>query len=383
MRLLWVTNDLPPRAGGIERFVANLAIRAHPATSVVVGPRRSGAAAYDAAQPFRVVRTPGRATLPTPRSLRLVRAVSREHRPDVIVLGSSWPLGELAPALARDPGLPVVALTHGLEAGLAGVGLGWLLRRATRGCAAVTTVSDYTEARLRPHLAAPLVARVAPGVDVDVFRPDLDGSGFRARLGVPASAPLVGCVARLVRRKGQDTLLAAWPTVRRRHPDAWLVLVGSGPLEGALHRAIARLGPDSQVVLAGRVPWGELPAAYAALDVFAMPCRTRLGGTDVEGLGIVYLEAQAVGVPVVAGRSGGAPEALRDGESGRVVDGADIDAVAAAVGGLLDDADTRRAMGERGRAWVVERWSWEVSVHCFQRVLDTVTGGRPADLDAH
>ncbi|MDP8960419.1 MAG: glycosyltransferase family 4 protein [Actinomycetota bacterium] len=382
MRLLWLTNDLPPRSGGIERFVANLAIRTRPYDSIVVGPHQAGAAAFDAAQPFPVVRSPSQWVLPTARTLRLVRSVSRQHRPDVVVLGACWPLGELAMALARDPGVPVVALTHGLEAGLAGVGLGWLIQRATRGCAAVTTISDYTEVRLVPHVAAPLVARVPPGADVDVFHPGVDGKGFRARHGVPGDAPLVGCVARLVRRKGQDVLLAAWPALRRQHSDAWLVLVGSGPLEATLRRTVARLGPDSHVVLAGRVAWEELPAAYAALDIFAMPCRTRFGGTDVEGLGTAYLEAQAAGLPVVAGRSGGAPEALRDGDTGLVVDGADADAVAEALVGLLDDGVRRRAMGERARAWAVEHWSWEASARRFHRVLEAVTGGRAAEREA-
>ncbi|MFN2555754.1 MAG: glycosyltransferase family 4 protein [Nitriliruptorales bacterium] len=380
MRLLWLTNDFPPRAGGIERFVANLALRICPEESVVIAPDHSGAALHDAAQPFPVVRSPGR-ILPSPAILRLVRAVSRQHRPDVVVLGASWPLGELAASLGRDPGLPVVTLTHGLEAGLAGVGLGSLVRRATRGCAAVTTISAYAEARLRPYLAAPLVARVPPGVDVEAFRPGSDGSGFRARLGIPADALLVGCVARLVRRKGQDVLLAAWPAVRRQHPEAWLVLVGNGPLEATLRRSVSRLGPDSHVVFAGTLAWEHLPAAYAALEVFAMPCRTRLGGIDVEGLGIAYLEAQATGLPVVAGRSGGAPEALRDGDTGVVIDGNDPGAVAEAVASLLGDGGRRRAMGERARAWAVERWSWEASSDRFQRVLDAVARGRTGDLD--
>lgn len=382
MRLLWLTNDFPPRTGGIERFVANLALRTRPYESVVIGPRQVGAYAYDIAQPFPVVRTTSECVLPTLRTLRLVREVSRQHRPDVVVLGASWPLGELATALARDPGVPVVALTHGLEAGLADVGLGCLVRRATRGCAAVTTISDYTAARLDPHLAAPLVARVPPGADVDLFHPGVDGSGFRARHGVPADALLVGCVARLVRRKGQDVLLAAWPLIRRRHADAWLVLVGSGPLEATLRRTVARLGSESQVVLAGRVPGEELPAAYAALDIFAMPCRTRLGGTDVEGLGMAYIEAQAAGLPVVAGESGGAPEALRDGDTGLVVDGTDLGAVAETLVGLLDDGVRRRAMGERARAWAVEHWSWEASAGRFRHVVEAVAGGRAAELGA-
>ena len=373
VRVLWLTNDLPPRAGGIQQFVANLLQRVHPETTVVVGPAEDDAATYDDTVPWRTVRAPG-AVLPTPRTLRLVRRVAREHRPDAIVLGASWPLGELGGALARDPGVPVVALSHGLEAGIAGVGLGHLVRRATRDLAAVTTISDYTETRLRPHLAAPRVERVPPGVDVALFHPGIDAASLRRRWGIPDGAPLVGCISRLVPRKGQDVLLEVWPEVQRRHPEAWLAIVGTGPLEDDLRRRADEL---DHVVVTGRVAWADLPAAYAALDVFAMPCRTRLAGTDVEGLGIVYLEAQACGVPAIAGRSGGAPEAVRDGETGLVVDGRDRPAVAAAIVELLDDPDRRAAMGEAGRRWVEEVWSWDAIADRFRALLDEVVAGVP------
>lgn len=254
MRLLWLTNDLPPRAGGIQQFVANLLHRVHPATTLVVGPADEAAAGYDATVPWRTVRLEG-AVLPTRRVLAAVRRAAAEHRPDVVVLGASWPLGELTSALARDPGVPVVALSHGLEAGLAGVGLGRLVGRTTRDLAALTTISDYTEQRLRPYVRTPRLARVPPGADVDAFRPDRDGRPLRTAWGVPEDAPLVGCVSRLVRRKGQDTLLDVWPEVRRRHPDAWLALVGSGPLAPTLRRRAAGL---AQVVVTGAVPWDRL-----------------------------------------------------------------------------------------------------------------------------
>lgn len=372
LRTLWVTNDLPPRAGGIQQFVQNLLVRTDPGTAVVLGPAEDGAREHDARQPYRVVRTGG-AVLPTRAVRDNARALAREHDPEVIVLGASWPLGELARGFARDPGVPVVALTHGLEAGLASVGLGWLIRRATRGLAAATTISDFAEDRLRPHLRTPRVRRIPPGVDVDLFHPGVDGSHLRERWGVPADVPLVGCVSRLVARKGQDTLLEAWPGLARRHPDAWLALVGTGPLEDRLRRRAADL---PRVVMTGRIDWEDLPAAYAALDVMAMPCRTRLAGTDVEGLGIVYLEAQACGVPAVAGRSGGAPEAVRDGETGLVVDGRSVGEVVDAVDRLLADPAGAREMGAAGRRWVEEAWSWEAIAGRFRELLVEVS--RPA-----
>lgn len=370
MRVLWVTNDLPPRAGGIQQFVQNLLIRAWPDETLVVGPAEDGAADHDATQPYAVIRTPG-AVLPTPAVLREVRDAAATHRPDVLVLGASWPLGELGRWLSRDPGVPIVALSHGLEAGLAGVGLGRLVGRATRHLDALTTITEFTAGQLRPHVEAARTVPLPPGVDPDAFHPEVDGSALRRAWGVPDGAPLVGCVSRLVRRKGQDRLLQAWPAIARAHPDAWLVVVGTGPLEAELRAAAAE---TERVVIAGGVPWSDLPAAYAALDLFVMPCRTRLAGTDVEGLGIVYLEAQACGVPAVAGCSGGAPEAVLPGRTGAVVDGDDRRAIAAAVTDLLADPERRRDMGRAGRAWVESTWAWDAIAARFRTLLEEVAG---------
>ncbi len=378
MRVLWLTNDLPPRSGGIERFVGALLQRTWPETALVLGPHHS--AEHDAQRTYEVRRIADR-VLPTPATLQAVREAAAEHRPEVVVLGASWPLGELVPALHRDPAVPVVALTHGHEAGMASVGLGWLVRRALRDLDAVTTISDHTEQALSRHLPEGRVTRLPPGVDVDAFTPDLDGDAFRTRWAIPPDAPLVGCISRLVPRKGQDVLLDAWPVVRRRFPEAWLTLVGTGPSEDRLRDRVQQLGPGAQVVLTGEVEPDLLAQAYGALDVFAMPCRTRWFGTDVEGLGIVYLEAQACGVPVVAGRSGGAPEAVRDGETGFVVDGRDPLAVAQATGKLLEDPVRRRGMGLAGRGWVERRWSWETIAERFRGLLRQIAAGpvSPAD----
>ena len=372
MRTLWVSNDLPPRAGGIEQFLGNLLARTWPEQALVVGPGRPGAAAHDAAVRWSVRRLDG-GVWPTPTVLRAVRRAAAEHRPEVVVLGASWPLGELNRFLAEDPGVPVVAISHGLEAGLAGVGLGRVVGRTTRHLAALTTISDFTEARLAPH-AHCRVHRLPPGVDVERFHPEVDGTRLRAAWGVPDDAPVVGCVSRLVRRKGQDRLLDAWPALHARRPESWLVLVGTGPLEEELRGRAAQL---RNVVVAGEVGWDDLPAVHAAFDVFAMPCRTRALGTDVEGLGIVYLEAQASGVPVVAGDSGGAPETVIPGETGLVVDGTDTGALAAAVDGLLADPRRREAWGRAGRAHAVAHWSWDAIAERFRAVLGAAVGSRP------
>ncbi len=375
MRVLWVTNDLEPRTGGIQQFVGNLLRRVHPETTVVVGPAGGPEATLaDAAREHRTVRAPG-AVLPTPAIRRLVVDVARGHRPDVIVLGAAWPLGELAGPLRAALDVPVVALTHGLEAGMAGAGLGRLIHRATRDLAAVTTISRFTSERLQPHLGAARVRTLPPGVDVEQFHPGVDGRALRGRFGIPEDAVVVGCISRLVPRKGQDQLIRVWPEVRERHPEAWLLVVGEGPLETRLQRRVQDLGPGGQVVMAGRVPWEELPAAHAALDVFAMPCRTRWGGLDVEGLGIVYLEAQASGIPVIAGSSGGAPEAVAGPETGTVVDGRDDPALVAALDRWLSDEDGRRAAAAPAREFAVSRYGWDAIAADLRALLDEVATG--------
>ncbi len=368
-RILWVTNDLPPRAGGIQQFVHNLLVRVAPSTSLVLGPGQDGAAEHDPAQPYAVLRRRS-GVWPTPAVRREAIELVRRHDADVVVLGATWPLGELGGPIGEATGVPVVGITHGLEAGLARAGGGHLIRRATRGLAAATAITAFTEDALRPHVACRL-DRLPPGVDPEVFHPSVDGGPLRERWGIPPDALLVGCVSRLVPRKGQDRLLDVWERLAPRHPDSHLVIVGGGPAEASL-RARATGLPRAQVV--GAVSWAELPAAYAALDVFAMPCRTRLAGLDVEGLGIVYLEAGACGVPVVAGRSGGAPEAVRDGETGFVVDGRDVGEIAERLHDLLGDGDLRDRLGAAGREWSAGVWSWDDLAARFRDLLMDVGG---------
>jgi phosphatidylinositol alpha-1,6-mannosyltransferase len=177
------------------------------------------------------------------------------------------------------------------------------------------------------------------------------------------------CVSRLVPRKGQDMLVRALPAIRRRVPDAALLLVSGGPYRKTVARLAREAGVAEHVVFTGSVRWEELPAHYAAGDVFAMPCRTRRGGLDVEGLGIVYLEASATGLPVVAGDSGGAPDAVRDGETGYVVGGSDVPAIADRVARLLADPELAARLGKAGRAWVESDWRWETQASRMRALL--------------
>ncbi|HEX5741627.1 MAG TPA: glycosyltransferase family 4 protein [Pilimelia sp.] len=360
MTTLLVTNDFPPRPGGIQAFVHQLALRQPPGSVVVYASTSPGAAAFDAAQPFEVVRERTPMLLPTPAVARRAAQIARAHGCRSVWFGAAAPLGLLAAGLRRRTEVGrVVALTHGHEVGWAAVPAARaLLRRIGRGADVVTYLGEYTRVRLAAALRGlTRLERLTPGVDADVFHPGVDGAAIRRRHGL-TGRPVVVCVSRLVPRKGQDALIRAWPRVRARVPGAALLLVGGGPYRQALQRLAARVGVAEDVVFTGAVPWAELPAHYRAGDVYAMPCRTRRGGLDVEGLGIVYLEASAAGLPVVAGDSGGAPDAVRDGETGYVVDGRDLSALAARVAAPLADPALAARLGAAGREWVLRDWSW-------------------------
>ncbi|HEX8630990.1 MAG TPA: glycosyltransferase family 4 protein [Catenuloplanes sp.] len=370
-RTLLVTNDFPPRPGGIQQFVHNLAVR-QPAGSVVVyASTWRGADTFDAEQPFEVVRESTGVLLPTPAVARTAARLARSRGCDTVWFGAAAPLGLLATGLRRRAGIArAVAQTHGHEVGWAALpGARGLLRRVGRGVDVVTYLGEYTRTRLDRALHGLTdLQRLAPGVDVAAYHPDVDGSQVRARHGL-ADRPVVVCVSRLVPRKGQDTLIRAWPLVRRRVPGAALLVVGGGPHRATLERLARDGGVESDVVFTGSVPWEELPAHYAAGDVYAMPCRTRNRGLDVEGLGIVYLEASATGLPVVAGDSGGAPDAVRQGETGYVVGGRDVSRLAGRLVELLDDPALRRRMGAAGRAWVERDWRWETQADRMAALL--------------
>jgi phosphatidyl-myo-inositol dimannoside synthase len=370
-KVLIVTNDFPPRAGGIQSFVHALAVRLPPGEVVVYAPAWEGAASFDERAPFPVVRHPTSLMLPVPTVARRAARILKSSGCDTVLFGAAAPLGLLAPSLRRAGARRIVAITHGHEAGWAVLpGARSLLRRIGDSVDVMTYLGEYTRSRLARALSPQAVgrlARLAPGVDTDAFRPDAGGAAIRERLGL-VDTPVVVCVSRLVTRKGQDTLIRAWPQVRAAC-GAVLLLVGGGPAESRLRRLASQLGVTGSVVFTGPVPWEELPAYYDAGDVFAMPCRTRRGGLDVEGLGIVYLEASAAGLPVVGGDSGGAPDAILDGETGYVVPGGDAAAVAGRIIQLLADPAAARAMGEKGLAWVDREWRWDLVARRLERIL--------------
>jgi phosphatidylinositol alpha-1,6-mannosyltransferase len=250
--------------------------------------------------------------LPTPAVGRRVVEVMRRHDCDRVVFGASAPLGLLGRRLRRAGARRIVALTHGHEVWWARLPVTrQLLRRIGDSVDVVTYVSEWCRERIAPALspsAAARMERLSPGVDTERFHPDCGGEEIRKRHGIPADAPVVVCIGRMVKRKGQDTLVRAWPAVLRELPDARLLLVGEGPYRKRVEEMAQSLGVSDSVLFTGRVPQEEMPAHFDAGDVFAMPCRTRLFGLEVEAFGIVYLEAAACGLPVITGDSGGAPE---------------------------------------------------------------------------
>ena len=363
-RVLLVTNDFPPRSGGIqsylEQFVNRLAAGGeHELT--VYAPQWKGADDYDRAAPYRVVRHPTTLMLPEPRVDSRMRALIAEHGIETVWFGAAAPLALLADRARAAGATRVLASTHGHEVGWSMLPVARnALRRIGDTTDVVTYVSRYTRGRFASAFGPRArLEHLPPGVDTDRFRPDPAArAALRERHGL-GERPVVVCVSRLVPRKGQDMLIRAWPRIRDSVQGAALVIVGGGPHAEALHRLAHDGGVAGDVVFTSGVPGAELPAYYAMADVFAMPCRTRGGGLDVEGLGIVFLEASATGVPVVAGRSGGAPETVLDGETGRVVDGRAADDIATAITGLLADPQLARRMGEAGRRWIIRDWNWD------------------------
>jgi phosphatidylinositol alpha-1,6-mannosyltransferase len=369
-RTLIVTNDFPPRQGGIQSFVHALATRLPTGTVTVYAPAWKGAAEFDTQQPFPVIRHPTSLMLPVPGVARRAAAIAREHGCGSVLFGAAAPLGLITPALRKAGVTRAVALTHGHEAGWATLpGARTVLRRIGDEVDVVTYLGEYTRVRLARALspaAAGRMVRLAPGVDVTFFRPGAGGAAVRERLGL-TSRPVVACVSRMVPRKGQDTLIKAWPAVRAQVRGAVLLLVGDGPYAPALKRLAHRLSVSDDVVFTGPVPWPELPSYYDAANVFAMPCRTRRAGLDVEGLGIVYLEASATGLPVIGGDSGGAPDAILDGESGYVVN--DVPGAATRIIELLHDPARAKAMGDKGLAWVDREWREELPAARLATIL--------------
>jgi phosphatidylinositol alpha-1,6-mannosyltransferase len=345
---LLVTNDFPPKIGGIQSYLYELWRRLPAADTTVLTTPYEGATEWDAQQPFRVERTREGWLLPKPSLAKRIDALAREVRADVVFLDPMLPLGLVGPRLRS---APYVVVVHGAEITVPGrlPGLRQLSAAVLRDAAGVVAAGEYPAREAARAAGRPLPALVIPpGVDPGRFRPigAAERRETRLRHGLDPDAPLVLGVSRLVPRKGFDVVLDAAGGL----PGVQVAIAGAGRDRGRLERRARPLGGRAHFL--GRVPDEGLAALYASADVFAMICRDRWGGLEAEGFGIVFVEAGACGVPAVAGRSGGSHEAVLDGETGRVVDARDAGAARRAIAALLDDEAARARMGAaaRGRA---------------------------------
>jgi phosphatidylinositol alpha-1,6-mannosyltransferase len=340
MRLLIVTNDYPPKPGGIQMYLGSL-VDAYPDAVHVV-------AAYDRdAEPNEsgVTRDSASYMLPTRSTARTIASAAERFEPDAILFGAPHPLPFVGNVLRRAFDVPIGVLSHGAEITIPGAvpGMRQTLGRNLASADVRFAVSRYT-ARKVGRISGKRVEFLGAGVDVGMFKPP-DSGPFN-------DMPVIGCVSRFVPRKGQDRLIEA---VSKLEQDVELLFVGSGRTERQLRTQADDLGVNARFEI--DVPWSQLPHFYQEMDVFCMPCRSRWGGLEVEGLGLVFLEAAATGVPVLAGDSGGAPETVLPGETGFVV--GDVDTIVEGLEILLGDPLEARRMGEQGRRLVESEFTWD------------------------
>jgi phosphatidylinositol alpha-1,6-mannosyltransferase len=374
-KILCITNDFGPRAGGIETFVIGLIERLPQSRVIVYTSAQDNCEPYDrkwlADYGVEVVRDKAKILLPTPGVAYCVKALVRERDISTIFFGAAAPLGLLSRGLRKAGVKHIVALTHGHEVWWSKV---WPFTMAmkfiSRHVNHLTYLGEYTRSAIARSItdqAAANMVKIAPGIDTDHFSPQ-DASELRRELGLTDKKVIVS-VGRLVHRKGQDVLIEAMPSIIKEVPEAHILMIGEGPYRSYLETRVKTLGLKERVTFIGRIQYAELPRYICAGEVFVMPSRSRLAGLEVEGLGIVYLEASACGLPVIAGNSGGAPDAVLVGETGLVVEGTKTESVASAVVELLLDPKRSQAMGLAGREWIIKEWRWDIWSARFTELL--------------
>jgi phosphatidylinositol alpha-1,6-mannosyltransferase len=346
MKLLVITNDYPPKPGGIQTYLGNL-VDAYRDEIRVLAPRDGPADGTSRGESV-VRRGKSRFMWPTKRVTQWFIDEAREFGPDAILFGAPHPLTGATARLKQELGIPVGVLCHGAEVTLAAAvpGLRRWLKKTLRTADALFAVSRFTQRKVA-RLTGREVVAVGAGVAIEMFTPP--DSPPRNEV------PIVGCVSRFVPRKGQHRLIAAAAELAERGTEVEVLIVGKGRTEGRLRRLAERSNARVRFVVDAR--WLELPDLYRTMDAFCMPCRSRWGGLEVEGLGLVFLEAAAAGLPVLAGSSGGSPETVIPGETGFVVDS--VDDIVDGLEILLGDRQRAREMGAKGRARVVEEYVWD------------------------
>lgn len=381
MRHLLLTNDFPPKVGGIQSYLWELWRRLPPEETFVYTTPYRGADAFDAAQPFWIERSREPVLVPNPLLLRRINRLVEQLDIDLVLVDPAFPLGLLAGGLDR----PYGVVLHGAEVTIPGrmPASRAALARVLRGAQLVISAGSYPAQEAERCARGPLpIVVVPPGVDPLRFQP-LDRARrleVRKRYGLDDEDTIIASVSRLVPRKGMDTLITAAARLRWRHPSLRVLIGGRGRDEARLRRRIIETG--APVELVGFLAEEELPDFYGCADLFAMLCRTRWLGLEQEGFGIVFTEAAASGIPAVCGRSGGAHDAVEHGVGGLVIDHpSDTEAVIAALDGLLADPDRRVAMGEQARRRAIEQFDYAMLATRLHRAIEaTVAGSGPGDV---
>lgn len=370
---LLVTNDFPPKIGGIQSYLWELWRRLPEGEATVLTTPYRGDAEFDRFAPMPIVRTRQRWLLPTPVLERQIVRVASERGVDLIVLDPALPVGWLGPRLRRH-GLRYAVVLHGAEVTVPGrlPGTKQLMRRVLRGADHVIAAGNYPLAEA-VHAAGRSVSStvIAPGIDVDRFRPlgPAERSDVRRRLALPQDVPLIVSTSRLVPRKGRDVLIRAAARLHDEFPDLCVAISGSGRNLSRL-RKIAAKEQNTDVRFLGRLSDHDLEGLYGCGDLFVMLCRNRWGGLEQEGFGIVFLEAAASGLAQIAGRSGGSHEAVVDGVTGLVVERpTDVTAAAEAIAMLLRDPARRGAMAHAARERAVNECTYDLMAERLNRTL--------------
>ena len=376
---LLITNDLGPRAGGIETFILGLISQLDGKKIVIYTSSQPGDHEFDQelAREFGVVviRDRAKVLLPSPRVYADIVKVLRTYQSNVIWYGATAPLAWLAPFFKKIGVRKQIGMTHGHEVWWAKLWpFSWALRRMGNALDVVTYLGDFTRNAMKKSLGPhPQLVRIAPGISIEHFVPSASGAkpaDLVKRYKLENKIVLLS-VGRLVHRKGQDRLIDALPLILAQLPTVELLFIGVGPYEEKLRARARKNGVAENIQFLGRLQYNQLPEHIQLADLFAMPSRSRFFGLEVEGLGIVYLEASACAIPVMAGASGGAPDAVLDGVTGICVDGTDVRAIAAGAIQILSDLPKAKAMGAAGREWAVKEWNWQIWGERFKELLES------------
>jgi phosphatidyl-myo-inositol dimannoside synthase len=373
-KILLITNDLGPRAGGIESFILGL-LKRLPQGSVIV---------YTSSQPksesfdkdlldkygVNVIRDRSKILLPTPRVTRRAVKLMNQFDAKLIWFGAAAPLALMAAHLRKNGADRIIALTHGHEVWWAKLPIfRQLLSKISKDVDVLTYLGEYTKNAIKKVVSdQSKLIKIAPGIDVDHFQPSEKSNDLIHELNI-SNRPVIVSVGRLVHRKGQDKLIVAMSQVIKDFPTAVLLLVGEGPIKYMLQKLVQHHSLEKNVIFAGRVQLDELPRYIQLGQIFAMPARDRFFGLEVEGLGIVYLEASACALPVIVGNSGGAPDAIISEKTGLIVDGTSPDQIANSIKSLLQQPELAKRYGAAGREWVVNEWRWEIWSKRFNSLL--------------